>query len=124
MNVLAADFVCYPVTDMARSVAFYRDVLGLTQGMTYESQWAEFDLPPTTFALFCDPSGQYAPPTKRGGLVALAVEDVEAAMEELKAQGVEFTMPLMNTHVCKMAAFADPDGNELFLHARHDGTRG
>jgi catechol 2,3-dioxygenase-like lactoylglutathione lyase family enzyme len=43
-------YVMVTVSDMARSVAFYRDVLGLP--LRFESpQWTEFETPGTTLAL-------------------------------------------------------------------------
>lgn len=51
--------------------------------------------------------------------IALHVEDVEAARAELEAQGVRFAADTMDSGVCKMAHFADPDGNALMLHSRY-----
>ena len=50
---------------------------------------------------------------------ALHVDDVEAARSDLEAKGVEFRGETMDTGVCHMAFFADPDGNGLMLHNRY-----
>ena len=51
--------------------------------------------------------------------LALHVDDVAATRAELEAQGVEFTGDILDTGVCHMAFFADPDGNDLMLHHRY-----
>ena len=50
---------------------------------------------------------------------ALHVDDVEASRKELEAKGVEFAGETMDTGVCHMAFFTDPDGNDLMLHSRY-----
>ena len=46
--------------------------------------------------------------------------DVAAARAELESKGVEFDGETMDTGVCHMAFFKDPDGNALMLHRRYD----
>jgi predicted enzyme related to lactoylglutathione lyase len=55
----------------------------------------------------------------KNGIALLRVEDVAAAREELEAKGVEFIGETVDTGVCHMATFRDPDGNELVLHRRY-----
>jgi predicted enzyme related to lactoylglutathione lyase len=50
--------------------------------------------------------------------VALHVEDVAAARAELESRGIAFT-DTVDTGVCHMAFFEDPDGNALMLHHRY-----
>ena len=50
---------------------------------------------------------------------ALHVDDVAAARTELEAKGVEFAGETLDTGVCHMAFFTDPDGNDLMLHGRY-----
>jgi catechol 2,3-dioxygenase-like lactoylglutathione lyase family enzyme len=125
MNATAADFVQYTVSDLETSVAFYRDRLGLALESLHEDLgWAEFALPPTTLALY-EPAddGPFSPGT--GGVsVAFAVDDVEAAVEELREDGLTVPMEPIGTGVCDTAMVEDPDGNPIVLHRRHDGTRG
>lgn len=124
MQIRALDFIVYEVADLHRGIAFYRDVLGLPLTKTVEGFWAEFDLKPSTLALFCPSAMGMSRPPIPGGTVALAVPDVAAATAELKAKGVEFTMEGIETPVCHSAYFVDPDGNGLALHQRKDGTAG
>ena len=45
--------------------------------------------------------------------------DVEEARAELEAKGVVFDGDILDTGVCHMAFFRDPDGNALMLHRRY-----
>jgi len=51
--------------------------------------------------------------------LALHVDDVAAARATLEGKGVEFAGDTLDTGVCHMALFADPDGNALMLHHRY-----
>ena len=51
--------------------------------------------------------------------IALRVPDVEEARRELEAKGVVFDGETLDTRVCHMAFFRDPDGNALMLHRRY-----
>jgi predicted enzyme related to lactoylglutathione lyase len=51
--------------------------------------------------------------------MALHVDDVAAAREALEARGVRFHGDTLDTSVCHMAIFSDPDGNALMLHGRY-----
>jgi predicted enzyme related to lactoylglutathione lyase len=59
---------------------------------------------------------QFAPHTHP---IALHVDDVETARSELEEQGVRFVADTIDSGVCHMAIFADPDGNMLMLHHRY-----
>ena len=51
--------------------------------------------------------------------IALHVENVEAARAELESRGVSFGDDTLESGVCHMAFFRDPDGNDLMLHHRY-----
>jgi predicted enzyme related to lactoylglutathione lyase len=51
--------------------------------------------------------------------LALHVEDVEAARAELQSRGISFLADTIDSGVCHMATFEDPDGNALMLHHRY-----
>jgi predicted enzyme related to lactoylglutathione lyase len=51
--------------------------------------------------------------------IALHVEDVGAARAELESRGVTFSPETVDSGVCHMAYFSDPDGNALMLHHRY-----
>ena len=50
---------------------------------------------------------------------ALRVPDVAAARSELESRGVAFEGDILDTGVCHMAFFKDPDGNQWMLHRRY-----
>jgi catechol 2,3-dioxygenase-like lactoylglutathione lyase family enzyme len=51
--------------------------------------------------------------------IALHVDDVESARAELESRGVSFKGETLDSGVCHMAFFDDPDGNALMLHHRY-----
>ncbi len=124
MKVRAIDFVITNVSDIERAKAFYRETLGIEDAVTFEGGgWIEFDTNPVALALGVPPPDWVQPAGSTA--IALAVDDVDAAVQELRAKGVEIlTEEPIDTPVCKMACIKDPDGNVVFLHRRHDGTAG
>ena len=118
MQVEHVDFVSVPVTDMERSVAWYRDTLGLPQ--TNEGAYPEFKLGDNVFLYLIDPKNiesEFKGPNT--GPIALRVSDVAETKAELEGRGVEFRGDVLDTTVCHMAPFADPDGNRFMLHRRY-----
>lgn len=53
---------------------------------------------------------------------ALAVDDAEAAVEELKQAGIQVYWPLEETPVCYLTIIENPDGNRVIIHQRKDKT--
>jgi predicted enzyme related to lactoylglutathione lyase len=53
-----------------------------------------------------------------GGAVCFEVEDFDAAVKHLKANGVAFLNEPIETPVCHIAIISDPDGNSLAIHKR------
>ena len=114
MEVEQVDFISIPTRDMARSIAFYRDVLGLPES---EHTPAEVETPNVTLA-FWNPESEGLEFTPNQGGIALRVADVGAARAELEAKGVEFA-GIQDSGVCHMGFFQDPDGNWVILHRRY-----
>ena len=102
------------VSDVPRSIAFYRDTLGMVPSNLHE-QGAEFELSDgTTFGLWNPGDDSY--PTGFG--VMFAVADARAALELFRSRGAKVLMEPFDSPVCVMAMIADPDGNRLILHQR------
>jgi len=116
MEITKLDFVGVPSTDAARSSAFYGETLGLRRDEHAEH---EYWIGETCIGIW-EPArvGMEFAPQKNAHL-ALHVEDVAAAREELEGKGVEFFGDIMDTGACHMALFTDPDGNDLMLHNRY-----
>ena len=123
-------YVMVNVSDMKRSVAFYRDALGL--GLRFESpEWTEFDTGTTTLALHGGGVGSDQPPagdpSKIAGACSIGfnVDNVDQTYEELKAKGIRFVMPPTQREGegIKLAVGLDPDGLPISFAQliRHDG---
>jgi catechol 2,3-dioxygenase-like lactoylglutathione lyase family enzyme len=98
MKIRGADFVMYLVSDLARAASFYRDVLGLPQeAYSEEGKWAEFDCGNITLAL---KAGEKLPEVITGGRIALAVDDIHVAHEEMKKRGVRIVSEPHDYSVC------------------------
>lgn len=109
------DYVIWYVASLERSVAFYRDVLGL--GVRVEGDgYIEFDLENVKFALFdraklpelIGGDGGTAP----CGEIGFRVDDVDAEAARLRAAGVEvLSGPVDRPWRERTLHVADPDGN-------------
>jgi predicted enzyme related to lactoylglutathione lyase len=117
--VSGVDFITVPTRDYEKAREFYGDVLGLPFSKGWGNMPAgEFETGTLTIAVMqSDAFGlEFKPHTHP---IALHVEDVEAARASLAEQGVTFGADTMDSGVCHMAYFADPDGNALMLHNRY-----
>jgi predicted enzyme related to lactoylglutathione lyase len=122
MKIRGTDFVMYLVSDLARAASFYRDTLGLSQEVYSEEwKWAEFNCGNITLAL---KAGEKLPEVITGGRIALAVDDIHVAHEEMKKRGVRIVNEPHDYSVCWAMEILDPDGNLVILHQRADGSFG
>ena len=118
IEVERVDFVSFLTQDIQRAKKFYAETLGL-EIETEGSDDMEFRAGQVTLDIFNPASiGQPFAPSPAG--LALRVPDVDAARAELESKGVEFDGETIETSVCRMASFKDPDGNALMLHRRFD----
>ena len=117
MQIEQVDFVSFLTQDIPRARASTPTCSGSRSRREGESDM-EFRCGQVTLDIF-DPSsiGQPFAPSPAG--LALRVPDVAAARAELEAKGVEFDGETIDTGVCHMAFFKDPDGNALMLHRRY-----
>ena len=104
-------------TDIKRARRFYTEMLGLEIESEGEHD-IEFRAGQVTLDIF-DPSSIGQPFAPSPGGLSLRVPDVVTARAELEARGVEFDGETLDTGVCQMASFRDPDGNALMLHRRY-----
>ncbi len=114
MQVEQVDYVTVPTRDIARAVAFYRDVLGFPES---EYSEGEVETPNVTLGFWKpEDDGETFVPNENG--IALRVADVKAAVDELRAAGAA-VLGIEDTDVCHMGFVKDPDGNVLILHRRY-----
>ena len=117
MHVEHVDFVSFLTQDIPRARRFYAETLGLEIETEGENDM-EFRAGQVTLDIFNPASvGQPFAPSPAG--LALRVPDVGAARAQLEAKGVSFDGETIDTGVCHIAFFKDPDGNSLMLHRRY-----
>jgi predicted enzyme related to lactoylglutathione lyase len=114
--ITKVDFIGVPSQDAERARSFYVDTLGLRpdENAKYDV-WAG----DVCFGIW-EPEKlgmPFAP--QKNAHPALHVEDVAASRADLEARGVQFLGDTIDTGVCHMALFTDPDGNDLMLHHRY-----
>lgn len=107
------DYIIVFVSDMQRSTAFYRDILGLPLKFSSPG-WTEFATGATTVALHPARSGSQgdsaASPAGQAQL-GFMVDDLAALYTSLQAQGVHFSFPPQDEgEGGKLAVLHDPDG--------------
>jgi lactoylglutathione lyase len=111
------DYAMVIVSDMHRSVAFYRDTLGL--GLKFESPgWSEFETGATTLALHPGTPAAGSEAATQTGPVAgtcslgFSVPDLNRTYAELCERGARFVMPPTEqaNEGIRLAVCIDPDG--------------
>ena len=113
------DFVGVPTHDLPKAVKFYGETLGLKRSVYLEERnYAEFETGNLTISVIdAEQMGLEHVPVRSG--IALHVDDVAGARATLEERGVSFARDTLDTGVCHMAIFDDPDGNLLILHHRY-----
>jgi len=110
---MRVDHVWFWVADMDRSVAFYRDVLGLVLVHRSGDEWAEFEGGAVRLALHGSGTERVRP---EGGTVVLRVSDLDASRLRLEGLGVAFDEHVGEVPgLGRFVSFTDPDGNRLQL---------
>jgi len=117
--ITGVDFVGMPTRDLDAAVAFYGETLGLPRSVYMpERNYAEFETGDVTLSVY-NPTEMGMEHQLSPNPIALHVQDMEQARTALAELGVEFQGETLDTGVCHMAFFADPDGNALMLHHRY-----
>jgi predicted enzyme related to lactoylglutathione lyase len=105
--------VTLAVSDLGKAVAFYENVLGLTVKYRF-GDYAGFDCGGIELGLRT--WGDREPPRKGEPCIDFLVDDVDAAVKELRNGGTEILDgPTDTPWGGRVAAFTDPDGNVLQL---------
>jgi lactoylglutathione lyase len=108
-------YVMVTVSDMRKSVAFYRDQLGIP--LKFESpEWTEFATGDTVLALHGGGESRETKPAdgKCAGTCSIGfnVSNLQTTYDELRSKGVRFMMPPTDREGenIKLAVALDPDG--------------
>ena len=103
------------VSDVEKSIAWYRDVLGFK--LMYhmkEMGWCEMASPVSGVLVGLS---QVEDPKVRGVTLTWGVNDIESARKTLEADDVRFDGPTQEIpEMVKLATFYDPDGNTYMLY--------
>jgi lactoylglutathione lyase len=111
------DYTMVVVSDMDKSVEFYRDKLGLP--LKFQSpDWTEFKTGTTTLALHGGGIPRTGPPdgdpSKQAGACSIGFNDenVDDTYAQLQAKGIRFVMPptQRDGEGIRLAVAIDPDG--------------
>ncbi|HVM94638.1 MAG TPA: VOC family protein [Terriglobales bacterium] len=108
---LSFDAVFYYVTDMEKSISFYRDGLGIA--MISRDYVARFELDGVMIELVPRPPGLTVAGNQNARL-CFSVANLEETLEQLRERGID-TGEIALKPGGRIAFFHDPDGNELSL---------
>ena len=105
------DCVFYYVSDVERSIQFYRDILGFK--LVSRDVVARFDVDGVLFEIVPSRVRHKVPRTGNARL-CLRVDSVEESLRELESKGVH-TGFAEDKGTGVLGSFEDPDGNEVCL---------
>jgi predicted enzyme related to lactoylglutathione lyase len=118
-TITGVDFATVFVKDYPAAVEFYGRTLGLEHSVDYgKIPGGEFETGNLTLQVVDAASvgREFEPNTHP---IAFRVEDVGVTRAELESKGIAFVADTLDSGVCHMAFFTDPDGNTLMLHHRY-----
>ena len=110
VGITGIDVAFYHADDIEQSAAWYRDVLGLTETADF-GDWREFRVGGARFAV---DSG--TPPAEiPNAVVSFLVQDLDAAVEELRVRGATFASEIIDAGPTRFVTLRDPAGNLVQL---------
>jgi len=112
--IVGTDLVGCTVRDLQKSLAFYRDTLGLIPSVSSENG-VEFHLPDgSTFGLWQPPEpGEFEP----GFGVMFTVADAASAAKHIRERGGT-SSDVMEGPTCNMAVVTDNEGHGVMMHQK------
>ena len=108
MRVLSLVWVGTRTTEYAATVAFFSDVLGLGVGSS-ETDFAVLDVPDGATVEVFGPASEYNRHLTHP-VAGFLVADLDGAVEELRAAGVEIVLPVQRGGTRSWMHFRAPDG--------------
>jgi catechol 2,3-dioxygenase-like lactoylglutathione lyase family enzyme len=105
------------VRDFDRAVRFYTETLGLELKFRAGNEWAEVIAGQAlTIGLHPWSPGHGPEPGQASGIsIGFGVDPIDKAVAALRSKGITFRGPIQDNNNVKLAFFADPDGNPLYL---------
>ena len=112
---------CFTVSDLERSIQFYRDGLGLTPAFDFRDDTGR------RFGLYLHAGGRNFIELFEGALgeraenqsyrhICLEVDDIESTARTLRERGMEVSPVKLGKDESYQAWITDPDGNRIELH--------
>ena len=114
VHLMRVDYAIVFVSDMERSIAFYRDVFGLP--LKFQSpHWTEFSTAGATLALHQSESSAAAPPPNKETPAGrcrpgFSVPSLDAFHQRMLEHHVLCLQPPTPTFGVRIAQYSDPDG--------------
>lgn len=121
IGVEHVDYIAVPVRDLKRADDFYGNTLGLQRNPNSGDRWVEYETENVTIALISPEAmgPQFLDDFQPNKVpIAFRVPDVEQARATLQGSGIDVA-DVIDSGVCHIAGFHDPDGNALILHRRY-----
>ena len=112
---------CFTVSDLERSLAFYRDALGLKPAFDFVNEDGRrfgiyLHLGGRNFVELFE--GQLGEPAEGQSYrhICLEVDDIQSTVQTLRERGLEVSDPKLGKDHSWQAWITDPDGNRIELH--------
>ncbi len=119
MKVTSIAYSAYPGKNVPQLLAFYRDVLGLKVDRAHPSEDAaelvDFDLGNDQWFTLM-PEAFLGRSAGTGAGVVFEVDDIDAALEAVRASVKKADEKAQDYPGCRTASFEDPEGNKVGLH--------
>jgi len=120
--------ICFIVSDLERSVKFYRDVLGFKEAFDFTDEkrgkfGAYLHINNRCFIEMF--KGELKPRAEGQpyGHFCLEVNEIEKTVTELRKKGLDVTEVKLGSDQSYQAWLADPDGNRIELHEYTEKSR-
>lgn len=104
--------VAVVVRDEKKAVKWYTEKLGFRHVSKFDS-WHTVSPRESSVEIHLCPDSE---PEKGNTGMMFLTKDIEKEVAALKKKGVKITMPVTKESYGTFAMFADPDGNEFWLH--------
>ena len=128
-RALGVGGVFFRSSDPARLGKWYAETLGLqveNWGNTHGTSFAPVDMPPTAFTVWSAfaANTEYFGESGQGHMINLVVDDLDAALENVRAGGAEIIDDREEHDFGRFGWFVDPDGNRVELWEPPEGEEG
>ena len=107
-------FISYSVSDLERSIVFYRDLLGLKLLLNNDA-WAEFNIDGQRLAIHEEKINSDVN-NQPGATVYFEAIPIENMVKALQSKGIIFNGKVEVYPYGKLILFSDPDNNSLGLY--------